>query len=177
MSALQALDNPDQVLDRANMIRFGRPNFSQAQPVQGDDRQPASKYLTYQQWRQWSNGNQADPQASEWVDQLQAILTPVNRGFGWRTRRAILAYVAAYPQVGDAGGRPRLAMADQVEQRVLPRLRGLDAQHSQTQQAIARLIEFSNTLGDQAIARTLEQLRSSGESDGVIGIAAVQRDA
>ena len=167
----------DKVLDRANMIRFGKPNFRQAQAAQGGAPKPASQYLSYQQWRQWGIDTPGDAQATEWIDQLQEILTPVNRGFGWRTRRAILAYTHAYPQVGDAGARPRLAMADQIEQRVLPRLRGLDAQHANTQQAIGKLIQLSDNLGDPSIARTLEQMRRSGEIDGVIGIAAVQRDA
>ena len=58
-------------------------------------------------------------------------MNEMGRPFGHRVILAIQTYAANYPSW--AGGNERLhhAMADQIEQRIMPKLRGLDIEQHQ----------------------------------------------
>jgi hypothetical protein len=71
-------------------------------------------------------------------------------------RDAILAYVANYPVRGNGGLDVRVPLADQIEFRILPKLRGIDIQsHGNAFDKLKSLIgdeladqEFSERIGD-----------------------------
>lgn len=137
----------DKVMDRANMIRFGRPQKLRVQPTSKKDfiehykQKPTT--LTLQIWKQWhKEANRTT--ASHLNDELQEInelLTGVGRPFGHRVAQSIMEYVANYPQSDTAENTYRWAVADQIEMKVLPKLNGLDKDNQKSR-------DLLNGLGD-----------------------------
>ena len=125
----------DKVIDRANLLRFGKPaELSQAAEAPADGVVPdgGQSRLDFDTWQKWRK--QPDSLGEElvrvdgWIQRLNQKLDPVGRPFGHRMAGGIRAYAANYPRTGETKLEEavRLAMADQVEMRVLPRLRGLE---------------------------------------------------
>ena len=79
------------------------------------------------------------------------------RPFGHRLRLAMRSYVANYPETERYNGRFRIqtALADQVELRLLPKLRGVDPDESS--QAFGDLSSLiKNELIDDELAKAVE---------------------
>ena len=117
----------DKVLDRANILRFGKPakRNAQGQPEKLPD---PPGYLMLSQWMDWCRPVDAGQRAymvQEWIDGLNNALTKVGRPFGHRVQLSMQTYVSNYPGV-DGDNVYKIAFADQIEQKILPKLRGLD---------------------------------------------------
>lgn len=79
-------------------------------------------------------------------------MTDFKRPFGHRLGRAIMAYVSNYP---GRGGDVRIPLADQIEMRLLPKLRGLEVDANDF--AFGKLKSFvSDDLQDDALAQAIE---------------------
>lgn len=163
----------DKVLDRANLLRFPRPDRLVGEALSGDGR-PASGYLPESRWHGWRRSFGQLPKAVQqpverWIQHLNEDLDGLHRPFAHRVNQAMLAYVANYPGVaepgaGDALACARLAFADQLEQRILPKLRGVDlgdAGVASHLERIGRLIEVD--LDDPKLATAFRRAR---EDDG-----------
>ena len=87
-----------------------------------------------------------------------------NKPFGHRLGRAILAYVANYPEID--GEDPMLTpLADQVEMRLLPKLRGIEIE--QAEQIFDKLSEFVATeLADDELANAINQSLETAQQSG-----------
>src|SRR6266567_2812446 len=73
------------------------------------------------------------------IEQLNNALTQIGRPFAFRVDRAIRSYVANYPRW--ITNWHKCAMADQIEQRIFPKLRGVEPDLAQDAlQAIGRVI-------------------------------------
>ncbi len=116
----------DKVLDRSCVLRFGRPKeimMRADEPVL----EATSTGLTYKQWDGFkTNSLSAENRArvTAWINTLNDAMEQLNRPFGHRVAQAIQSYVSNYPDW--APGRIELAMADQIEQRIMPKLRGIE---------------------------------------------------
>jgi hypothetical protein len=131
----------DKVLDRANVLRFGKPPTSARS---GGAAQRSSEfirdaYLPQDTWESWIRDIPQDSRwrrpVEEWTEQLNNALALIGRPFGWRVKEAIQDYVANYPGVEGASVY-KTAMADQIEQKVLPKLRGVDVTQQQATEAL-----------------------------------------
>ncbi|MEC9434730.1 MAG: hypothetical protein VYD87_17640 [Pseudomonadota bacterium] len=120
----------DKVLDRGAMLRFPAPLKLAEAPAAGQP--PLVAPLSRRVWEGWRRepaamGEADRSRAKRIVDDLSKTMKDLGRPFGHRVGQAMLAYAANYP---DAGDRPvstlSMAMADQVEMRLLPKLRGLE---------------------------------------------------
>ncbi len=118
----------DKVLDRANVMRFGKPpeglpNLSNQILVNATQ----DRYLPYNTWKSWikTNSGQWGGDLDKWIELANRALGRIGRPFGHRVQRAIREYVRNYPGVDD-GQSHRLAFADQLEQKVIPKLRGIE---------------------------------------------------
>jgi hypothetical protein len=81
------------------------------------------------------------------------IMKDFKRPFGHRLGRAMMAYVSNYP---DAEGARRVedALADQVEMRLLPKLRGVEVDAAAPQ--FSHLQKFvKQELGDELLAQAI----------------------
>lgn len=151
----------DKVLDRGNVLQFPAPaDFPPPAPQQ--DGAGAPEAQSFAEWRGWVRPAQAlegpaANQTQQTIGALARLMQGFGRPFGHRLNQAIRAYVANYPAEGNAGPNAAMPLADQIELRILPRLRGvqIDGDHRSRFDELSTLIEIG--LGDHELAARLRQ--------------------
>ncbi len=120
----------EKVVDRANVMRFAAPKTIRTEVKQGAPTQGETKALSRSQWHAWIQGVDAlnDDERADIknnIDKMADHMRELGRPVGHRLGRAMVAYAANYPK--ENGYRDiRTALADQVEMRLLPKLRGVE---------------------------------------------------
>jgi len=142
----------DKVVDRANIIRFGMPRHMKTGASSSAADFPQ---LPHANWLHWCNTPALDPATADRVqkfwDRMNATLSPLGRAFGHRLLKAVSAYVRQYPvYVPDRVNR---ALADQIEMRILPRLRGVAL--TDGQEAIERAAQIAAECDDNALCEAI----------------------
>lgn len=157
----------DKVVDRANVLRFGRPpSLWDAAQVEGPSGNfNAKNRLSYQTWQEWCRTESSlDPTIRDkvdgWVKNLGDAMEVIDRPFAHRTSQAIHRYVANYPQQNDEGVKS--AMADQIEQKLLPKFRGLDLVH-EVQESLNRIVSILRELEDDPLVKAIESQRQRNQ--------------
>jgi hypothetical protein len=152
----------DKVIDRSNVYRFGRPTkMSHSEPNAAG--QPASQYLSHDVWKSWHREPDRDledgprRQLRKRIEDLNSILEQLGRPFGHRMNQAMQAYVANYPNV-KSGRRLWDAFSDQLELRILPKLRGVETGSYDT--PLNSLQRMITDLGDEALERSFEAAKA-----------------
>jgi len=113
----------DKVLDRSCVLRFGKPEqYDLKQPDEDD--LPKADPLALTTWKDWCEEGNPPAGTDEFIKKLGEVMELARKPFGRRTGHAIARYIEMYPDQTPAGVRN--AMSDQVEQRICPKLRGLD---------------------------------------------------
>ncbi len=155
----------DKVVDRANVLRFGAPKqIARAQTVGVAS---AEQALDRKQWEKWCARGLDDTgrrKANEAVDEMLSLMQSFGKPFGHRLGRAILAYASAYPEGEGIGNRIDVALADQIEMRLLPKLRGVDVEEKNGD--FGRLRKMAADLGDDALALAIQQSVEAAEVTG-----------
>jgi hypothetical protein len=151
----------DKVLDRACVMRFGRPRDLTIRPEASRARPSVNlEGLTYRQWEEWCNcklSSEDLDKVQKWIKRLNDIMEKLNRPFGHRVGQAIAQYVANYPRdnmVNDPIKRLNFAMADQIEQRILPKLRGIDLEEQSGH--IAEIRALVDELKDASLLKAFD---------------------
>jgi predicted nuclease with TOPRIM domain len=155
----------DKVVDRANVLRFGRPARLQAH-ANGASVSPPDVYLPFAQWQTYirrEDDLRADihGDVTRWGQTLNQAMQAIGRPFAHRTFAAMMAYVANYPEQSPEAGRQ--AMADQIELKLLPKFRGLDPQESSVRQALGTLQRIIEELDDQPLLAAVRQAARASE--------------
>ena len=149
----------EKVLDRGNVLQFAAPRrFETLQETQSYSL--ADEALSSEEWRGWikqeMNTGLRRP-ADDVIEKLAVVMEKFGRPFGHRLRDAMLAYVANYPYDDKVGWRVDAPLADQVEFRILPKLRGVDIESNREPfEALVALL--GQDLGDREFAERLELL-------------------
>jgi hypothetical protein len=169
----------DKVLDRANVLRFGKPDENAQAGRHGNGNDGSSKkYLSFQQWRSWrrefKENDEWAQQVSSWTTRLNAALNRVGRPFGFRVLQAIEHYVANYPRVED-GERYKLAFADQVEQKIIPKIRGIDLSTDSANECLSELEAIIVELGDRDLSDAFSAARNESRAVGMFQWRGVTR--
>ena len=146
----------DKVLDRSCVLRFGKPNeIRTKKPKAKAGKSAETLALPVKEWERWrvkeSNGN--SPLVVQTINQLNDIMDSVGRPFGHRVGQAMDSYVANYPQWVYHGEKK--ALSDQIEQRILPKLRGLDT--GEFREAFEKLKILVRDLDDGDLRNALEK--------------------
>jgi hypothetical protein len=169
----------DKVLDRSNLLRFPRPEKLANEPP-SDQVSVFHKHLPEEQWRSWCRRFEDLPDpvktnAKDWVRRLNEAMDGMGRPFGHRLNQAILSYVANYPGSDDQGVA-RIAFADQIEQRILPKLRGVELADS-----VAPLEKLhglvANELKDEELAKALRDAMADDGTGRTFNWRGVRRSA
>lgn len=156
----------DKVVDRANVLRFAAPRNIAARIAEGRVAAPAA--LSQRRWQVWLRDvdtlggdlHHAEGRLEKIVDLMRRLQRPI----GHRLGRAILTYVANYPEDGH-GRNLDVPIADQVEMRLLPKLRGVEIDTAQGDlDDLRRYVE--DDLRDPALS---EAIRESMEASTVTG--------
>lgn len=126
----------DKVIDRANVLYFGRPDHLQAK-AGGAGHKVDFRPLLKTTWDKWHrNADEGELRfASEKLAALNKTLADFNRPFAHRTFQAMLSYIANYPvKSGEVKDDViKRALADQIGMRIMPKLYGVDlALHEKT---------------------------------------------
>ena len=156
----------DKVLDRSCVLRFGKPTklaTSQSQDATGLGN--PSKMLLRNTWMDWVDisGQVPTSKVTDTIGELNGVMEMVGKPFAHRVAQAISSYTLNYPAwVRD---RENLAMADQVEQRILPKLRGLNVDDHHD--AFNKLSSILKNLGDDVLFNAFEAGRDSRNSRGM----------
>ena len=152
----------DKVLDRANVLRFGKPPNSSARgSAHGRSAQfVQDRFLPHETWLSWMRPVQQESRwrkdVDGWIEELNRALGLIGRPFGWRVKLAIHEYISNYPGV-DGGTTYKTAMADQVEQKVLPKLRGIDVSHQQAMEALNIVERVLEVLDDTQLLEAVKE--------------------
>ena len=151
----------DKVLDRANVLRFGKPpnNLTGIQNER-TTAQPQNKFLPYSLWKEWikkpSVSDSWRNDINEWINRINDALEKVGRPFGHRVQQAMREYVANYPGV-DGGNTYKIAFADQIEQKVIPKLRGIDFSDTHLNECLDIIYHLIDDLKDKELADAFRQ--------------------
>ena len=91
---------------------------------------------------------------NDWISKLNGGMDIVGKPFAHRVHQAILSYAANYPRQSGQE-HLRLALADQIEQRIMPKLRGLELEDNEGGlDAIRKVVEETH---DQALLSAFRQ--------------------
>jgi len=155
----------DKVVDRANVLRFAAPKQIHSKGNTEDLPQP--KALPKSKWDSWVRPVSTVENNSVITDALNEMVHTMKefkRPFGHRLGRAIMSYVANYPNLY---GSDKIMdpLADQVEMRLLPKLRGIEI--DQAEQTFERLQEYvAGKLGDEELARAIKEAVDAAKDSG-----------
>lgn len=155
----------DKVVDRANILRFAAPKKIQSSANLGQA--PDVRALSQTKWQSWGKPVSLvanDATMSKSLSQMVEVMRDFKRPFGHRLGRAIMDYVANYPET-DGLDRIRAALADQVEMRLLPKLRGVEI--DDMEHVFGNLKAFvENELGDATLAEAIMASMEAAEGTG-----------
>lgn len=156
----------DKVVDRANVIRFAAP-----EKIVGGittTARPEPRALRRSTWDRWTRGKRTEAErtgAQESIEEMVTVMRDLGRPFGHRLGRAMLAYVDRYPVTDGVPEIVSQALADQVEMRLLPKLRGVEVEAKE--QEFGALRSLVSVLGDDALAeaigKSLEAAAATGQ--------------
>ncbi|MGO7804883.1 chromosome segregation ATPase-like protein [Rhizobium ruizarguesonis] len=157
----------DKVVDRANVLRFSAPKSIRTTTQKGLIAEPEA--LSAKRWRSWVkpiSTVENDTIVVESIDRMVNLMKGFKRPFGHRLGRAIMSYVANYSSFDQARDL-RVPLADQVEMRLLPKLRGIEVEDG-NDPAFSELMSFvDEKLRDDQLAKAIEDsVRSAKEGSG-----------
>ena len=155
----------DKVVDRANVIRFAAPRTIISGGARG--KRPATEALKRSTWEKWANPRRSESErdtAQNKIEEMVDMMKSLGRPFGHRLGRAMLSYVDRYPVTEGVPNIVNHALADQVEMRLLPKLRGIEVETRN--QEIEKLRAFVAGLGDDALAEAIKISAEAAEATG-----------
>ncbi len=159
-----ALSN--KVLDRSNVLYFSKPPKLRSDLSMTDREHVAHGYLSHSCWAErWtrkteyvktSTTQDSLGLALEIVERLNEIMEVMGHPFGHRMSQAILHYVDNYPKAYENQAVAKMAVADQIELRILPRLRGINLEDNVRHlKQLKQLVQ--DKLDDEVLANAIEQ--------------------
>ena len=146
----------EKVLDRANVIRFGRPGKLAVSPKKDTflkKIESGPEPITFKNWQSWCSGSAQTATKNNLrgtIIELNDAMSAVGRPFGHRVNLAIERYISVYP------GSYKEALSDQIEMKILPKLNGLDGQTDGFQEVKQKLKGIISGLHDDALTAAFE---------------------
>jgi len=145
----------DKVVDRANILRFGRPQNLGTKADKAGFLKVKPAFITHENWRRWLTRNE------QHVAELKKILDPLNqdlervgRPFAHRVWQAMEDYVAFYP--GTTPEDFNASLADQIEMKIMPKLNGLEMDIQGFTEVKNVLKEIIAKVEDENLARAFD---------------------
>ena len=155
----------DKVIDRSNVLRFGRPKIltnEDGQRIPPNKAGFLSVYagadrLSKEDWEYWIKSVEGN-EDSEALRFLKDTVTPVidkldmvYRSYGFRVDNAMKTYVINYP------GNFKEAVADQIEMKILPKLNGVELQADGFGEVKNAMAEAIRKTGDAKLMEAFER--------------------
>ena len=153
----------DKVMDRSNILRFGKPEKLAVKPTVDkfmDSYSNENGYLTLGTWTEMVTESNLSSSKVEKIDstmeKLNKVMNSIDRPFAYRVSNAVHNYVNAYPNANNSEEAFNNALADQIEMKVLPKLNGLDTTEKKNSSALQEILSIVNDVKDKELAETLE---------------------
>ena len=153
----------DKVLDRSNVLRFGRPEKLEVADAT-DSNKTKSPPIPFSAWKDWSKKpiSENNPWAVKLGD-LNEELERVGRPFGYRVFGGVLSYLGNYPHQDEDGLRK--AFADQIEVKIMPKLRGLETRAGANQKVDTLMSKVEGLILETKDDGLTEAFQRSREED------------
>jgi 5-methylcytosine-specific restriction endonuclease McrBC GTP-binding regulatory subunit McrB len=147
----------DKIIDRATVLRFWRPKNTNPELTAGAQTPPTNG-LTFENWTKWirplTDLSQHASEVDGWIEKLNNALDSLGRPFAYRVDRAIRSYVANYPRW--VSNWHKRAMADQIQQRIFPKLRGIEPDQGEATQALRIIGGIIGHLEDEPLKKAFD---------------------
>lgn len=164
----------DKVLDRANIIRFAKPNNLSS--LHNEKNIGYSEdYITTSDWRNWLKHNENDfnkKKLEKIIEDINTALDKIDRPFGYRVEQAIRYYIMNYPEI-EINDNFNNALSDQIEQKILPKFRGIDINLDNSIDALGKIGEIIQQYGDETLIKAFDE--SKNNSSGMFNWRGVSR--
>jgi len=161
----------DKVLDRGNIMQFAAPSEFGDTKAEANVPPPGHN-LSFLTWRNWvrSPARMSEVEKSQTaraIGKLARIMNDCGRPFGHRLNAAITAYVANYPTFNGKESDVNIPLADQIELRIMPKLRGLSIEdNSKIFEDLQSIIR--DDLNDEQFSQKLkENVERQGAAGGL----------
>lgn len=162
----------DKVLDRANILRFGKPDDDNVKRVIDSPKgistikaHKAISYSTYKSWLKKDNNYEACEKVSDIIQKINEAMDKVGKSFGYRVSGAIHAYVRNYPDSDEMSINN--ALADQIEQKIMPKLRGLDLSDSNVVDCLNEISSVISEINDDALCEAFKNAKEDNLGTGM----------
>jgi predicted nucleic acid-binding Zn-ribbon protein len=162
----------DKVMDRANMIRFGKPRSLQSKPnIEGFGEYYGGKgaYTSYGDWKNFkgTNGdcigllsNTKRKRLIDTVTKLLGCMDQAGRPFAHRVWQSIESYVSMYPNANNDEQAYKDALSDQIEMKVLPKLNGIELDNNDNvTQALTSIENIIKSTEDAGLVSAFEKCK------------------
>jgi hypothetical protein len=149
----------DKVLDRSIIIHFPRPTDlkrrKKLEPLDNKNRGPTLHKTSWQRWLTLESSLTEDDVKpfKDYIENMNNLLAFANRAVGHRVWQSIEYYMANYPEVRAAkNGDTRFdlndamhkAFEDQLVQKVMPKLRGIDTRGKSKTNCLDKILGLIN---------------------------------
>ncbi len=156
----------DKVIDRSNVIRFGKPDQlqSKANIIKFSNSCNDNEYLTYDIWtNNWCDNkkNKIPESLSESIENINTQLEKVGRPFGHRVWNSIENYIRLYP---NGQNNYNDALADQIEMKILPKLNGLEMDAENADDVLNKIGEEIRKVKDEALINAYEKAKNDNSN-------------
>jgi predicted nucleic acid-binding Zn-ribbon protein len=154
----------DKVLDRANVLTFGRPQNLKLRQRSGEQTtvNQHSDYVTYSDFKNWVRTPVPESDVvkgvESYLNEANKVMEKMGHPFAHRVYQAIIQYVVNYPEVNGIDSPAfKFALADQFGQKLLPKLRGVmvDEAHQQLQE----MKEIIDKINDQPLIEAFDKAK------------------
>jgi uncharacterized coiled-coil DUF342 family protein len=157
----------DKVIDRSNMLRFGKPAETKEKPdVQKIIKDIQVPRVSKSAWQAWQKNDLPKTQQQTldvYIETINQSMSLVGKPFGHRISQAVNAYVANYPEAISNKAAFNNAIADQIEMKLLPKLNGLEQSAENVDKLYADVKDIVNELGDIQLLEALEAATDSSK--------------
>lgn len=161
----------DKVVDRSNVLRFGRPDKLEVKPnIEGFiTAYDHDHYVSFGNWNNLKKGQELsmahERRLNNIMENLNSLLENVGHPFAFRVWNSVKTYVSYYP--GVAQGRDDAfnnAVADQIEMKILPKLNGIDKTSTETANTLRSISAQIRNLHDSELEAALERVIDDKEN-------------
>lgn len=151
----------DKVLDRANVLTFGRPPELKLRGSQQNKPAIPTEYLPWDAFQGWTKEPSPDliEKVKYYVDSANDIMESLGRPFAHRVFQAFTKYVCNYPNADRDEVIRNQAIADQFGQKLLPKLRGVMVEEKNVKEALDKMASLLSQLNDQPLNEAFEKAR------------------
>ncbi len=163
----------DKIMDRANVLRFGRPKSLQAKgdPIKFGQMCEDKNPTTIEKWKklQYKEKDHHDfsqlHDLDDRIDEINNIMEKLGRPFAHRVKKSIVDYVSNYPGIETNNkGEYKDALSDQIEFKILPKLNGIEKTNHNNSQYLKELGDIIGGIGDKQLFDAYDKVLNDDSS-------------